>query len=572
MFAFLDDTYIVAAPDRVRTLYDALASALWDRARIRLHQGKTRIWNAAGEEPPDIADLGEGEESVWVGDWTLPPESQGLTALGSPLGHDAFVARQLRHKRDDHDRLLASIPAVDDLQAAWLLLRFCAAPRANYLLRTLPPHLTADFAAEHDAAVARCLATLLEQGDTPLPPTSLNTAQLAQRFGGLGLRSAWQDRFAAHWASWCDTLPVILARAPAAAARLRAALQGDGALPSTAAATHARAHLCDLGFEAPAWADLCSGAATAPPDPDHADDPWPVKGCQRSAARACDKRAYETHLSDLTPASRALLLSQAGPFASRALNLMPTRDDIAIPSAQFRVLLLRRLRLPLPLAPRRCRCHGALDPLGDHRTACATSGVLATRALPLEHAVARVCREAGARVARHVKLADMNLDVPVADERRIEVVANGLPLWHGSQLALDATIVSPLTRRGEAHPRADVQPGCAVAAAARRKRCQTYPELGRARRCRLVVVGIETGGRFGTEAVQLLRLLARHRADSVPAHLRPAAITSWVARWSGLLAVAAQRAYAATLLELPPAAELGEGPMPDLHEVLADAR
>ena len=97
-------------------------------------------------------------------------------------------------------------------------------------------------------------------------------------------------------------------------------------------------------------------------------------------------------------------------------------------------------------------------------------------------------------------------------------------------------------------------------------------ELGRARRCRLVVVGIETGGRFGTEAVQLLRLLARHRADSVPAHLRPAAITSWVARWSGLLAVAAQRAYAATLLELPPAAELGEGPMPDLHEVLADAR
>ena len=44
--------------------------------------------------------------------------------------------------------------------------------------------------------------------------------------------------------------------------------------------------------------------------------------------------------------------------------------------------------------------HGELDPLGDRRSACATSGVLATRALPLEHAVARVCREAGARVAR----------------------------------------------------------------------------------------------------------------------------------------------------------------------------
>ena len=122
-----------------------------------------------------------------------------------------------------------------------------------------------------------------------------------------------------------------------------------------------------------------------------------------------------------------MLPSQAGPFASRALNLLPTRDDVAIPSAQFRVLLLRHLRLPLPLAPRRCS-HGVLDSLGDHRTARATSGVLSTRALPLEHAVARVCREAGARVARHVRLADMNLDVPVSDERRIEVVANGLPL------------------------------------------------------------------------------------------------------------------------------------------------
>ena len=214
--------------------------------------------------------------------------------------------------------------------------------------------------------------------------------------------------------------------------------------------------------------------------------------------------------------------------------------------------------MPLPLAPRRCACHGQLDPLGDHRAACATLGVLSTRALPLEHAVARVCREAGARVARNVRLADMNLDVPVADARRIEVVANGLPLWHGSQ--------------GQAHPRADVQPGSAVDAAARRKRNNTYPELGHARRCCLVVVGMEVGGKFSTEVVQFLRLPARHRAAAVPRLLHPAAITAWVARWSGLLAVAAQRAFAASLLELPPAADLGDGPGPELHELLAEAR
>ena len=88
IFAFLDDVYVVSAPERVRTIYDALAAALWHSARIRLHEGKTRIWNSAGEEPSNIADLSgdDGAEPVWVGDWSLPPECHGITVLGSPSG------------------------------------------------------------------------------------------------------------------------------------------------------------------------------------------------------------------------------------------------------------------------------------------------------------------------------------------------------------------------------------------------------------------------------------------------------------------------------------------------------
>ena len=44
----------------------------------------------------------------------------------------------------------------------------------------------------------------------------------------------------------------------------------------------------------------------------------------------------------------------------------------------------------------------------------------------------------------------MNIDVPVADDRRIGVVANGVVLWHGFQQAVDAKIVSPVTRAGGA--------------------------------------------------------------------------------------------------------------------------
>ena len=86
-----------------------------------------------------------------------------------------------------------------------------------------------------------------------------------------------------------------------------------------------------------------------------------------------------------------------------------------------------------------------------------------------------MCQEAGARVARNVRLAYMKRDVPVSDGRRVEVIANGLALWHGSQQGVESTIISPVTRAGETQPRADVQPGKALDAAARRKRRQTYP-------------------------------------------------------------------------------------------------
>ena len=52
--------------------------------------------------------------------------------LGTPLGHDAFVQAHLASVRADHDVLLNRLPAVPDLQAAWLILSFCAGPRPNF--------------------------------------------------------------------------------------------------------------------------------------------------------------------------------------------------------------------------------------------------------------------------------------------------------------------------------------------------------------------------------------------------------------------------------------------------------
>ena len=170
-------------------------------------------------------------------------------------------------------------------------------------------------------------------------------------------------------------------------------------------------------------------------------------------------------------------------------------------------------------------------------------------------------------------LRDMNLDEPVNDDRRIEVVANGLSLWHGVQVAVDTTLVSPLRRDGSARTRAAQVPGRALQVARRRKCRYTYPEVVRARRCRLLVFGLEVGGRWSPDALEFLQKLARARAREAPLLLRGSVVHALLYRWSGLVAVAAQRAFASSLLELPLLGEsCVDGALPSHSDLCADAR
>ena len=297
--------------------------------------------------------------------------------------------------------------------------------------------------------------------------------------GGLGLSSAREHRQAAYWASWADTVGALRKCHPGTLANLMRPftdLALPGTPPSAREAEQAAQSLRLRGFQAPSWASLLGGTDGANPAKEEDSSLQSRRGWQRSASAAVDKRAFEMLFADLDTASRALLLSQSGEGASCGLTVLPTGPDFVVPSEEFRVLLLRRLRLALPLTPTRCRCGGRLDSLGDHRSSCAQVGVLAQRAGPLEPAVARICREAVARVATNVALRELNLDAPATDGRRIEVVANGLPLWRGAQIAIDTTLVSPVQRNGLPRAGAQARPALALQQAKARK-FRTYPEL-----------------------------------------------------------------------------------------------
>ena len=209
--------------------------------------------------------------------------------------------------------------------------------------------------------------------------------------------------------------------------------------------------------------------------------------------------------------------------------------------------------------------------LGDHRAACSRSGLLGKRGYAFEAAAARICREAGARVRLNVFVRDMNTDMlDVNDNRRIEIVADNLRLFGGAQLAVDTTLVSPLQRDGSACPGAADTNGVAAATAERRK-ARLYQELtARGSRARLVVLAVETGGRWSSSTWEFVRSLSLAKALEAPRPLQAAAAHAWRRRWSSILACGAQRALAESILGFP--AAVAGGDLPALSDALAEYR
>ena len=92
---------------------------------------------------------------------------------------------------------------------------------------------------------------------------------------------------------------------------------------------------------------------------------------------------------------------------------------------------------------------------------------------------------------------DLNLVAPRPNDGRR--IVNGLPLFHGAQLAVDTTIVSAVKRDGTLRPRAAHTDSVAIDRARRLKE-RKYPELsGEHGRARLVVLAMEVGGRWSSE-------------------------------------------------------------------------
>ena len=76
--------YVLCLPHRVVPLFKVLRESLDRVAGIRLHEGKTKVWNRSGTAPEDVEELGE---EAW--------QPEGLKVLGTPIGSPQFTAAKL---------------------------------------------------------------------------------------------------------------------------------------------------------------------------------------------------------------------------------------------------------------------------------------------------------------------------------------------------------------------------------------------------------------------------------------------------------------------------------------------
>ena len=167
----------------------------------------------------------------------------------------------------------------------------------------------------------------------------------------------------------------------------------------------------------------------------------------------------------------------------------------------------------------------------------------------------------------NAKLRDMNVEVRADDERAVEVLASGLPIHQGAQLAVDTTVRSPLTSTGLARPGAATTDG-AVLVRARADKEAKYTELLQGNRCHLVVVGLETGGRWSTEATTFVDVLAAGRA---PCALRRSTHLAWRRRCTRMLAVSCGRSFADSLVSAKRDTWRGtEEARPDLDDLFGE--
>ena len=237
--SFIDDITVILPPERSLDVAAIGKVTEWLQERlgiegISLNRRKSQALLADGVGPEQLTE----EQRVAMDTTGLTVVRQGMRVVGVPVGTEQFQRDFLKEAvNGEPAELVRALAPMEDAQASFQILRLSATSRLSHLLRTVPPSITGQAAANYDALVEWALASIIAgdgaaaaglptpeevahdptvcQNQTYLGHEALRQAHLPIREGGLGLTSSSSIKGAAYIG--CHAL--VLGRVVAASAR-----------------------------------------------------------------------------------------------------------------------------------------------------------------------------------------------------------------------------------------------------------------------------------------------------------------------------------------------------------------
>ena len=161
--SFIDDITAILPPEFSLDMAAIGKVTEWLQERlgvegISLNRRKSQALLADGVGPEQLTE--EQREAMDITGLTVV--RQGMRVVGVPVGTEQFQRDFLQEAvNGEPAELVRALVPMEDAQASFQILRLSATSRLSHLLRTVPPSITCQAAANYDALVEWALASII---------------------------------------------------------------------------------------------------------------------------------------------------------------------------------------------------------------------------------------------------------------------------------------------------------------------------------------------------------------------------------------------------------------------------
>ena len=363
----------------------------------------------------------------------------GTVAVGTPIGTDAFIKNFMQKKLEELSIEVENITKIPDPQAKHLILKYSFSQKITFLLRTTSPSLNKNLISKFTDLKRKIFTNIL--GRT-ISDIAWKQCSLPTSMSGLGYGDSALTSLVANIASIYDSKDELKN------------LVDIGLIPARSLKKYSRCFSSLKTFN-----EYINPNPT--PENPHINsfpgltslrDGKSLQSTLMSKLREYSTNKYITDLTQSLPNDQQGLRkkiihfnSLTGDLSSQWLNKCPTSDDFTFTSDQFRILLARRLLIPVHtfIPGSKCPCGKNLDDAGNHISSfCNKDRSLHT----IHNNVLRTIDLAGRNQGLNLVMELSTFSSPTDDpnEKRPDITITNWPTGNSIKI-MDLAITNPVS-------------------------------------------------------------------------------------------------------------------------------